>query len=58
MLRAILKLVAVGAVITLCSVASSIELYAASGAVLLLPFAVVGAQDLRRMSHVTGATAR
>ena len=57
MLRAILKLVAVGAVITLCSVASSIELYAASGAVLLLPFAVVLIGP-RRQAQKTEATAR
>ncbi len=42
MLRAILKLVAVGGVVTLCGMASSDELYAASGGALLaLPFAVV-----------------
>ena len=58
MLRAILKLVAVGAVITLCSVASSIELYAASGgAVLLLPFAVVLIGP-RRKPQKTEAAAR
>jgi hypothetical protein len=42
MLRAILKLVAVGGVVALCGTADSTELYAAGGGALLaMPFAVV-----------------
>lgn len=42
MLRAILKLVAVGSVVTVCGIADAPELYAAGGGgLLLLPFAVV-----------------